>query len=128
VLAWREALEKAGIELTVWRIHRRIGMSGGLFINALLREIYKPYFDQRGADGETVSQHQFSGLDQLDGGCELEGCGPSQPLEPVWALDDTLIDQHYFWPARRLRRSVALQAKIGIKSLQERCRVTRFGA
>jgi HAD superfamily hydrolase (TIGR01509 family) len=38
VLAWREALEEDGIELSVWRIHRRIGMSGGLFINALLRE------------------------------------------------------------------------------------------
>jgi beta-phosphoglucomutase-like phosphatase (HAD superfamily) len=30
VLAWREALEQSGIELAVWRIHRRIGMSGGL--------------------------------------------------------------------------------------------------
>ena len=38
VLAWREALETAGIELSVWRIHRRIGMSGGLLVNALLRE------------------------------------------------------------------------------------------
>ncbi|HEV3210931.1 MAG TPA: HAD family hydrolase [Chthoniobacterales bacterium] len=38
VLAWREALEQAGIQLAVWRIHRRIGMSGGLFVNALLRE------------------------------------------------------------------------------------------
>src|SRR5919197_5651664 len=38
VLAWREALEKAGIELSVWRIHRRIGMSGGLLVNALVRE------------------------------------------------------------------------------------------
>jgi HAD superfamily hydrolase (TIGR01509 family) len=38
VLAWREALEVAGIALSVWRIHRRIGMSGGLFVNALLRE------------------------------------------------------------------------------------------
>jgi HAD superfamily hydrolase (TIGR01509 family) len=38
VLAWREALEEAGIQLAVWRIHRRIGMSGGLFVNALLRE------------------------------------------------------------------------------------------
>jgi HAD superfamily hydrolase (TIGR01549 family) len=38
VLAWREALEQAGVELSVWRIHRRIGMSGGLFVNALLRE------------------------------------------------------------------------------------------
>jgi HAD superfamily hydrolase (TIGR01549 family) len=38
VLSWREALEEAGIELAVWRIHRRIGMSGGLLVNALLRE------------------------------------------------------------------------------------------
>ena len=38
MLAWREALEEAGIELAVWRIHRQIGMSGGLFVNALLRE------------------------------------------------------------------------------------------
>src|SRR3989442_1340317 len=34
VLAWREALEAAGLELSVWRIHRRIGMSGGLFLAA----------------------------------------------------------------------------------------------
>ncbi|MGO8791149.1 MAG: HAD family hydrolase [Terriglobia bacterium] len=38
VLAWREALEEAGIKLSVWRIHRRIGMSGGLFMHALFRE------------------------------------------------------------------------------------------
>lgn len=38
VLAWREALEAGGIQLAVWRIHRQIGMSGGLFVNALLRE------------------------------------------------------------------------------------------
>jgi HAD superfamily hydrolase (TIGR01509 family) len=38
VLAWREALEEMNIELAVWRIHRRIGMSGGLLVNALLRE------------------------------------------------------------------------------------------
>jgi len=38
VLAWREALERVGVELSVWRIHRRIGMSGGLLVDALLRE------------------------------------------------------------------------------------------
>ena len=38
VLAWREALEAGGIHLAVWRIHRQIGMSGGLFVNALARE------------------------------------------------------------------------------------------
>ena len=38
VLAWREALEAGGMRLAVWRIHRQIGMSGGLFVNALARE------------------------------------------------------------------------------------------
>ena len=38
VLAWKEALDQEGIELSVWRIHRKIGMSGGLFTNQLLRE------------------------------------------------------------------------------------------
>jgi phosphoglycolate phosphatase-like HAD superfamily hydrolase len=38
VLAWKDALDTEGIELSVWRIHRKIGMSGGLFTNQLLRE------------------------------------------------------------------------------------------
>src|SRR5882724_7502314 len=39
VLAWHEALQGEGISLPVWQIHRKIGMSGGLFTNMLLREI-----------------------------------------------------------------------------------------
>jgi phosphoglycolate phosphatase-like HAD superfamily hydrolase len=39
VLSWREVLEAEGIQLSVWRIHRKIGMSGGLLTNMLLREI-----------------------------------------------------------------------------------------
>jgi len=38
VLAWREALAEVGIQVAVWKIHRRIGMSGGLMANAVLRE------------------------------------------------------------------------------------------
>lgn len=38
VLAWHEALDREGIDLSIWRIHRRIGMSGGLLVNMLLRE------------------------------------------------------------------------------------------
>jgi phosphoglycolate phosphatase-like HAD superfamily hydrolase len=39
VLAWRDALHDEGLDLSVWRIHRRIGMSGGLFLKALEREL-----------------------------------------------------------------------------------------
>jgi HAD superfamily hydrolase (TIGR01549 family) len=38
VLAWKRALDSEGIELSVWRIHRKIGMSGGLFTRQLVRE------------------------------------------------------------------------------------------
>lgn len=42
VLGWREALAGLGINLSVWKIHRRIGMSGGLFVSALARELETP--------------------------------------------------------------------------------------
>lgn len=38
VLAWKESLDREGVVLPVWSIHRKIGMSGGLFTNILLRE------------------------------------------------------------------------------------------
>lgn len=39
VRAWDLALRAEGLELSVWRIHRKIGMSGGLFTNQLRREL-----------------------------------------------------------------------------------------
>lgn len=39
VMSWSLALSEAGIDVSVWRIHRRIGMSGGLFNASLAREI-----------------------------------------------------------------------------------------
>jgi HAD superfamily hydrolase (TIGR01549 family) len=56
VLAWREALEDGGIHLAVWRIHRQIGMSGGLFVNALAREV-----------GRSVSPEEAERIHQVHG-------------------------------------------------------------
>jgi HAD superfamily hydrolase (TIGR01509 family) len=42
VRAWHLALREEGVELSIWRIHRKIGMSGGLFTNQLLRELGRP--------------------------------------------------------------------------------------
>jgi HAD superfamily hydrolase (TIGR01509 family) len=53
VIAWRHALAKLDIDLSVWRIHRRIGMSGGLFVSALLRET-----------GRTLSSDDIEALQQ----------------------------------------------------------------
>jgi HAD superfamily hydrolase (TIGR01509 family) len=39
ILAWREAFEAGGIAMSQWRIQRKIGMSGTVFVASLLREI-----------------------------------------------------------------------------------------
>jgi len=53
VLAWHEALNELGFSLGVWRIHRRIGMSGGLLVQALGREI-----------GQRLTQEQVQELQE----------------------------------------------------------------
>jgi HAD superfamily hydrolase (TIGR01509 family) len=60
VLAWREALEGAGIELSVWRIHRRIGMSGGLLVNALLRETGAPITAEQVANVQRLHREAYA--------------------------------------------------------------------
>ena len=42
VFAWQQALAEAEMPIDAWRIHRRIGMSGGLFARAVGREIGRP--------------------------------------------------------------------------------------
>ena len=39
IFAWQRALAEAGMAIDGWRIHRRIGMSGGLFTRAVAREL-----------------------------------------------------------------------------------------
>lgn len=45
VFAWQRALAEAGLLIEGWRIHRRIGMSGGLFTRAVARELGRPLSD-----------------------------------------------------------------------------------
>jgi HAD superfamily hydrolase (TIGR01509 family) len=86
VLAWREALEKAGIELSVWRIHRRIGMSGGLFINALLRET-----------GHIVTPVEAARLQQFHAEAYLRLAPPPRPLPGARELLACLSRSHVPW-------------------------------
>lgn len=39
VFAWQRAFADAGMAIEGWRIHRKIGMSGGLFTRAVAREL-----------------------------------------------------------------------------------------
>jgi HAD superfamily hydrolase (TIGR01549 family) len=64
VVAWHHALLAEGIDLSIWRIHRRIGMSGGLFTRALLRETgreYDPALLERLRKGHADAYNRLSG-------------------------------------------------------------------
>ncbi|HEX7171249.1 MAG TPA: HAD family hydrolase [Candidatus Limnocylindria bacterium] len=53
VFAWQRALAEAGLPIDGWRIHRRIGMSGGLFARAVAREAGRALTD---AEAESIQQ------------------------------------------------------------------------
>jgi HAD superfamily hydrolase (TIGR01509 family) len=56
VLAWQIAFAEAGIPIDGWRLHRRMGMSGGLFKRAVMREL-----------GRTISMPRLKSLDKRHG-------------------------------------------------------------
>ena len=86
VLAWREALETEGIELSVWRIHRKIGMSGGLFTNMLLRET-----------GVDFSADRIERLQRLHAAAYNRVSRQIRPLPGARALLAALTDAEIPW-------------------------------
>jgi HAD superfamily hydrolase (TIGR01509 family) len=83
VLAWREALEELGFSLAVWRIHRRIGMSGGLLVQALGREI-----------GRTVTPQQATELQERHAAAFERYRATVQPLPGARELLQYLSHAH----------------------------------
>ena len=86
VLAWREALEDGGIHLAVWRIHRQIGMSGGLFVNALARET-----------GRTLSAEEAERIHQRHGEAFKRYASQVRPLPGAAELLSYLTKANVPW-------------------------------
>ncbi len=86
VLAWKEALDAEGIELSVWRIHRKIGMSGGLFTNQLLRET-----------GLEISVEIVDRLRQRHAAAYLTHAAQVRPLPGACELLAWLSDNEISW-------------------------------
>jgi HAD superfamily hydrolase (TIGR01509 family) len=86
VLAWQEALTAFGIDLSVWKIHRRIGMSGGLFVTALLRET-----------GGSLSADEIRALNIAHAEAFGRRRATVRPLPGARALLDTLTTEGVTW-------------------------------
>ena len=62
VVAWQQALEEAGMTIDGWKIHRRIGMSGGLFTRAVSREVGQPLSPEQAVRLQTRHGEIFRSL------------------------------------------------------------------
>jgi HAD superfamily hydrolase (TIGR01509 family) len=75
VFAWQRALAEEGIPIDGWRIHRRIGMSGGLFTRAVAREV-----------GRQLSAEETEALQRRHGRIFAELLPDRRPLPGAVAL------------------------------------------
>jgi HAD superfamily hydrolase (TIGR01509 family) len=62
VFAWQRALAEAGMAIDGWCIHRRIGMSGGLFTRAVARELGR---DITASEAQTIQRRHGELFEQL---------------------------------------------------------------
>ncbi|KPY27785.1 HAD family hydrolase [Pseudomonas syringae] len=64
VAAWKEALDAEEIPLAMWRIHRKIGMSGGLMLKSLSRETGLNISEEQ---AERLSEKHAQAYERLQG-------------------------------------------------------------
>lgn len=106
VVSWQEALREIGIELSVWRIHRKIGMSGGLFVRGVLRET-----------GRVLSQAEIARLQDGHGRHYQERIDGVLPLPGAPELLSYLTDVGVPWAiatSGRRRGAEPMLARLGV--------------
>jgi HAD superfamily hydrolase (TIGR01509 family) len=108
VLAWQEALTGFGIDLSVWKIHRRIGMSGGLFVSGLLREI-------RG----TLSPEQIRELNLAHAAAFERRRETVRPLPGARALLSALTEHGVQWAIATSGLAIAAEPSLLMLGLPE---------
>lgn len=62
VFAWQFALRELGIEIGLWRVHRKIGMSGGLLLRALSEETGREFDETTRKKLEQLHTEEFARL------------------------------------------------------------------
>src|SRR5438309_4819651 len=106
VLAWKHALDSEGIELSVWRIHRKIGMSGGLFTNQLLREI-----------GVEISEERIDRLRRAHAASYQQQASQIRPLPGARELLQWLTEAGIPWAiatSGRMETAAVNRASLGV--------------
>jgi HAD superfamily hydrolase (TIGR01509 family) len=108
VIAWRAALAGIGIDLSVWRIHRRIGMSGGMMVSALLRET-----------GRTLTAREIERLQEAHGAQYRAQVDTVRPLPGARELLRALTDAGVPWAIATSGYAATARSALALLGLPE---------
>jgi HAD superfamily hydrolase (TIGR01509 family) len=108
VLAWRDALHEESLDLSIWRIHRRIGMSGGLFLKALEREL-----------GATLTEGQADRLRQFHARALLNRLDQIRPLPGARELLTALSSMRVPWAVATSGSEITARPTLGMLGIPD---------
>ena len=108
IFAWQKALAEAGMALEGWRIHRKIGMSGGLFTRGVAREV-----------GREIKPEEEEALQQRHGEIFRELLPERRPLPGAVELIQFLYSSHILFGIATSGRRPEIDASLNVLGIRE---------
>lgn len=117
IFAWQTALAEAGMPLEGWRIHRKIGMSGGLFTRAVAREV-----------GREIGPDEEESLQQRHGELFRELLPERRPLPGAVELIQFLYSNHILFGVATSGRRPEINASLDVLGIREETVIVERGS
>lgn len=116
IFAWQKALAEAGMAIEGWRIHRKIGMSGGLFTRAVAREL-----------GREISAEEEEALQQRHGEIFIQLLPERRPLPGAVELIQSLYSNNILFGIATSGRRPEINGSLDILSIRPETVVVERG-
>jgi HAD superfamily hydrolase (TIGR01509 family) len=117
IFAWQKALTEAGMAIEGWRIHRRIGMSGGLFTRAVAREL-----------GRELSAEEERALQDRHGELYRELLPERRPLPGAVELIQFLYANHVLFGIATSGRRPEINASLDVVGIKDETVIVERGS
>lgn len=108
IFAWQKALAEAGMPIEGWRIHRKIGMSGGLFTRAIAREL-----------GREIKPEEEAALQHRHGELFRELLPERRPLPGAVGLIRFLYSQNIVFGIATSGRRPEIDASLDVLGIKD---------
>jgi HAD superfamily hydrolase (TIGR01509 family) len=117
IFAWQEALVEAGMAIEGWRIHRKIGMSGGLFTRAIAREL-----------GRDLTQEEEQALQHRHGEIFRELLPERRPLPGAVELIEFLYSNQIRFGIATSGRRPEINGSLDVLGIREETVIVERGS